>query len=107
MRPDLRWLLYGVSTLALVSACDFTSPWGSSGSGSNYGTSSPAPVVGSGGAAGGTVKPGVGGERSRRTADRGEREYEAAESPRAARETRFAQANQSLRCRFSSISTIG
>ena len=69
MRPDLRWLLYGVSTLVLISGCDFNSPWGSSGSGTNYGSSSPATSAGSGGAAGGVVKPGVGGERKINGAD--------------------------------------
>jgi hypothetical protein len=69
MRPDLRWLLYGVFTLMLISGCDLTSPWGAGGSGSTYGTNSAAPIVGSGSGTGGVPKPGVGGERKINGAD--------------------------------------
>jgi hypothetical protein len=69
MRPDLRWLLYGVFTLMLVSGCDLNSPWGAGGSGSAYGTNSAAPIVGSGSGTGGVIKPGVGGERKINGAD--------------------------------------
>jgi hypothetical protein len=69
MRPDLRWLQYGVFTLMLISGCDFNSPWGSSGSGTNYGSSSPATSVGGGSGTGGVTKPGVGGERKISGAD--------------------------------------
>jgi hypothetical protein len=69
MRPDLRWLLHAVCTLLLISGCDFNSPWGSGGSGSNYGSSSPAASAGSGSGTGGVAKPGVGGERTINGAD--------------------------------------
>ena len=69
MRPDLRRLLCGVFTLVLLSGCDFNSPWGSGGSGSDYGSSSPAASVGSGGGSGGVIQPGVGGERTINGAD--------------------------------------
>jgi hypothetical protein len=69
MRPDLRWLPYGVFTLMLVSGCDLNSPWGAGGSGSAYGTNSAAPIVGSGSGTGGVIKPGVGGERKINGAD--------------------------------------
>src|SRR5450631_2641283 len=69
MRPDLRWLLHAVCTLLLISGCDFNSPWGSGGSGTHYGSSSPAASAGSGSAAGGVAKPGVGGERTINGAD--------------------------------------
>jgi hypothetical protein len=69
MRPDLRWPLYGVFALVLISGCDFNSPWGSGGSGSVYGSSSAATSAGSGSAAGGVTKPGVGGERTINGAD--------------------------------------
>ena len=62
MQPDLRWLLYAAATLLLISGCDLNSPWGSSGTGSDYGSNSPAAVAGSGGGTGGASKPGVGGE---------------------------------------------
>jgi len=72
MRPDLRWLLYGAVTLLLISGCDLKSPWGSSGTGSDYGSNSPAAIAGSGGGtsgAGGASKPGVGGESTINGAD--------------------------------------
>src|ERR1019366_3335393 len=69
MRPDLHRLLCGVFTLVLLSGCDFNSPWGSGGSGSDYGSSSPAASVGSGGGSGGVIQPGGGGERTINGAD--------------------------------------
>src|ERR1022692_2826154 len=69
MQPDLRCLLYGAVTLLLISGCDLNSPWGSSGTGSDYGSNSPAAIAGSGGGAGGASKPGVGGESKINGAD--------------------------------------
>jgi len=72
MQPDLRWLLYGACTLLLISGCDLSSPWGSSGTGSDYGSDSAAASTGSTGSTGGTgavVKPGVGGESTINGAD--------------------------------------
>ena len=72
MQPDLRWLLYAAATLLLISGCDLNSPWGSSGTGSDYGSNSPAAAAGSGGGtggAGGASKPGVGGESTINGAD--------------------------------------
>ena len=69
MQPDLRWFLYAAVTLLLISGCDLNSPWGSSGTGSDYGSNSPAAVAGSGGGAGGASKPGVGGESTINGAD--------------------------------------
>ena len=71
MQPDLRWLLYAAATLLLISGCDLNSPWGSSGTGSDYGSNSaggrrrkPA-----GPADRAEVKPGVGGESTINGAD--------------------------------------
>lgn len=72
MRPDLRWLLYGAFSLLLISGCDLNSPWGSGGTGSDYGSNSAAAGTGSGGTGGGTgsvSKPGVGGESKINGAD--------------------------------------
>ncbi len=72
MQSDLRWLLYGAFTLLLVSGCDLNSPWGSSGTGSDYGSNTAAAGRGSTGGSGATgnvVKPGVGGESTINGAD--------------------------------------
>ncbi len=68
MRPDLRWLLYGVFTLTLICGCDLSSPWGSSGTGSDYGSTGAAASPGSGGGAGAST-PGVGAESKINGAD--------------------------------------
>ena len=55
----------GVLSLLLVSGCHMDSPWGSSSSGTDYGTTAPMSTGGTGtsGTGGGTApKPGVGGE---------------------------------------------
>jgi hypothetical protein len=65
MQLGHRSLILSVLTLLLTSGCDFTSPWGTSTTGSDYGANS---VVGNTGGTGtgmgggSTVKPGVGGE---------------------------------------------
>ncbi len=72
MQPHLRWLLYGAVTLSLISGCDLSSPWGSSGSGSDYGSNTAMASTGSTGGTGATgnvVKPGVGGESTITGAD--------------------------------------
>jgi len=72
MQPHVRRLLYGAFSLLLVSGCDLSSPWGSSGTGSDYGSNTaPASTGSTGGtgAAGNVVKPGVGGESTIKGAD--------------------------------------
>lgn len=72
MRLGHRSVLLGAVTLFLVSGCDFSSPWGSSSSGSEYGVAnSTGSTGGSGGTGGGTTNPtgGVGGESGTKGSD--------------------------------------
>jgi hypothetical protein len=65
MQLGHRSLLLGVCSLLLVSGCDFSSPWGSSSTGSEYGSGTATVTTGSGGGSGtggGTGPTGVGGE---------------------------------------------
>lgn len=67
MQSGHRALLLGVVSLALISGCNFSSPWGSSSNGTEYGSTLPSGTggSGSGGTGGGTgASPpgGVGGE---------------------------------------------
>jgi hypothetical protein len=66
MQLGHRSLLLGVCSLLLVSGCDFSSPWGSSSTGSEYGSGTVTSTTGSGGGSGtgggGTGTGGVGGE---------------------------------------------
>src|SRR6202050_2117614 len=66
MQLGHRSLLLGVCSLLLVSGCDFSSPWGSSSTGSEYGSGTVTSSTGSGGGsgtgAGGTGTGGRGGE---------------------------------------------
>jgi len=62
-----RSLLVGIVSLVLVTGCDFSSPWGSSSTGSAYGSGVAGNTGGSGtgsggGTGGGGTNPGVGGE---------------------------------------------
>jgi hypothetical protein len=58
-----RSILIGATALVLLSGCDFSSPWGSSSGGSDYGATSVS------GNSSGTGPVGVGGEGSTRGAD--------------------------------------
>ena len=70
-----RSILIGSAALVLLSGCDFSSPWGSSSGGSEYGATSVSGNTGSGtgtgGTGGGGTSPvgGVGGEGSSRGSD--------------------------------------
>jgi hypothetical protein len=63
MQLGHRSLILSALTLLLAAGCDFTSPWGTSTTGSDYGSNSVVGNTGGSGTGGGsTVKPGVGGE---------------------------------------------
>jgi hypothetical protein len=66
MQLGHRSLLLGACSLLLVSGCDFSSPWGSSSTGSEYGSGAATSTTGSGGGSGtgsgGGAPTGVGGE---------------------------------------------
>src|SRR5271165_4863692 len=66
MQLGHRSFLLGVVSLLILAGCNFGSPWGSSSSGQDYGSTSPAVSAGGGsGTGGGTADPvpgGVGGE---------------------------------------------
>jgi hypothetical protein len=66
MQVSHRSLLFGLATLLALSGCEFSSPWGSSSSGTAYGAASvTGNTGGTGGTGGGSTtspKGGVGGE---------------------------------------------
>ncbi len=63
MTPSHRPLLLGVLSLMLLSGCEMNSPWGSSGTGSDYGSADTPGGSGSGTGTGTGKGPvGVGGE---------------------------------------------
>ena len=70
-----RSVLIGAAALVLLSGCDFSSPWGSSSGGSEYGATSVSGNTGGGtggtGTGGGGTGPvgGVGGEGGTQGAD--------------------------------------
>jgi hypothetical protein len=74
MKLGHRTVLFGALTLLLLSGCDWSSPWGSSSNGSEYGAAPVTTTIGAGGGTGGGTggtgtTGGVGGEAGTNGAD--------------------------------------